>query len=182
VIFLAAILGTVLYLTRSKVDVTEARRPSAPTTDRTGTRGRERALLGVYAVVALATALLLHHTSQQPHATAASSEGESGGSTAPALAPGQAKAFPAADLAVLRTISQDTLTRVQSGDQAAATARVKDLETTWDDDQSRLQPLDKKSWTALDGEIDDVLTSVRAKSPDPATETKNLQTLLTSLG
>ena len=76
---------------------------------------------------------------------------------------------------------QDTLAKVQAGDQAGATARVKDLETAWDDDQATLQPLDDTAWTVLDGQIDSVLTALRASNPDPATETQTLTTLLTSL-
>jgi hypothetical protein len=45
----------------------------------------------------------------------------------------------------------------------------------------RLQPLDDAGWTVLDGQIDNVLKSVRASNPDPATETQTLTTLLTSL-
>lgn len=180
-IFLVAILSTVIYLSRTKVDVTESRKPGTAGA-RPGRPERERALLGVYAVVAVATGLLLFHTSQQPHAAAAGESETGATSKAPPLPPTGAKVFPAGDVAALRTITQDTLARVQAGDQKAAKARVKNLETTWDDDQSRLKAIDSRSWTALDGEIDGVLTSVRASSPDPATETKNLQTLLTSLG
>lgn len=180
VIFLVAIVATVLYLTASKVDVTEARRPTSRD-ELASNPGRERALLGVFAVVALATGLLLHHTSQQPHVSALADEGSGSTSTAP-LNPGDATIFPAADRAALRTVTQDVLTAVRAGDQKTAKARVKDLETTWDDDQSRLEPLDEQAWSSLDGETDAVLSAVRAGSPDPATETRTLQTLLTSLG
>lgn len=186
VVFLAAILGTVVYLTRSRADVVEAGstvddrlRPARPE--------RERALLGVLALVALATGLLLHHTSQQPHAnTAAEGEGSSA-PAAPLSAAQQAqaaqatKAFPPADVAALRTVTQDALHRLQTGDQKGATARLKDLETTWDDDQSRLQPLDQQGWTLLDGQIDDVLTSARAAQPDAPTEQQAMTALLGSL-
>ena len=81
-----------------------------------------------------------------------------------------------------QVITQDTLAKVQSGDQTGATARIKDLETAWDDDQATLQPMDDKAWTVLDGQIDAVLHSLRAGSPNPATETQALTTLLTNLG
>jgi hypothetical protein len=70
---------------------------------------------------------------------------------------------------------------VRAGNQSGATARIKDLETAWDDDQATLQPLDDTGWTVLDGQIDSVLTAVRASNPDPATETHTLTTLLTAL-
>ena len=122
--------------------------------------------------------------SGQPHATATASENESGGSSVTAtLPPGQSATanFPPAEVAKFRTISQDTLGKVQAGDQSGATARIKDLETAWDDDQATLQPLDDTGWTVLDGQIDNVLTAVRASNPDPATETQTLTALLTSL-
>lgn len=69
VIFLAAIVGTVLYLTWSKADVI----PISQTRD-TGVHGagpaRETLALALYVVAVIATAFLLHHTSQIPHAAA----------------------------------------------------------------------------------------------------------------
>ena len=62
-----------------------------------------------------------------------------------------------------------------------AKARIKDLETAWDDDQSTLQPLDETGWTVLDGQIDSALTAVRAGQPDPAAEQQALTTLLGTL-
>jgi hypothetical protein len=117
-----------------------------------------------------------------PHATPASEE-ESGPSANATLAPGQSATahFPAADVTTLRTIAADSLTKVQAGDQTAATARIKDLETAWDDDQPTLRPLDEASWTVLDGQIDRVLKALRASNPDPAAETQTLTTLLASL-
>jgi hypothetical protein len=99
------------------------------------------------------------------------------------LAPGQSAIanFPPAEVARLRVIVQDTLAKVQAGDQAGAIARIKDLETAWDDDQSTLQPMDYTGWTVLDGQIDKVLTSLRASQPDHGTEKQTLDTLLTSL-
>jgi hypothetical protein len=81
-----------------------------------------------------------------------------------------------------KTIVDDTLTRLDSGDQRGATARIKDLETAWDDDQPKLKPMDGNAWTYLDGRIDDVLTALRASNPDPAAEKQALTTLSTSLG
>jgi uncharacterized membrane-anchored protein len=181
VIFLTAILVTVVYLTRTRADVIEEPEltPTPAVTTRTA---RERIMLGFYAVVAVATGALLVGAAEQPHATPASAE-ESGSPVNATLAQGQSATahFPAAEVAKLRTIAADSLTKVQAGDQTAATARIKDLETAWDDDQSTLQPLDDTSWTVLDGQIDKVLKALRASNPDPATETQTLTTLLTSL-
>lgn len=183
VIFLVAIAVTVLYLTRSHVDVIAGEPRAAATSSATTRSVREHAMLGYYAVIAATTGAVLIWAAGQPHQSAAASDEEAGGAAvATALAPGQASAhFPPTDVASFRAIAQDTLTKLQSGDQAGATARVKDLETTWDDRQSTLQPLDGTTWTALDGQIDHVLTALRAPTPDPTAETQSLTTLITSL-
>ena len=174
VIFLTAILATVIYLTahpqrRHRDDRSGPKRPIGPPTP-----ARERVMLGYYAVVAVAAGALLVWAAGQPHSTAAASEEESGSSaTCDHWRPGsrRPRKFPPAEMAKFRTITQDTLAKVQAGDQTGATARIKDLETAWDDDQATLQPLDDTGWTVLDGQIDDVLTALRADNPDPATET-----------
>lgn len=181
VIFLGAILATVIYLTVTRRDVTEnaeqthhahvAKRP-----------GRERVMLAYFAAVAVATGVVLAVANAQPHAQPAADDGP--GTAPPAsLPPGQATThFPPAEVGKFRTITQDTLAKLKAGDQAGATRRVKDLETAWDDDQDTLQPMDGTAWNVLDGQIDTVLTSLRAKHPDAAAEQTALTTLLTSLG
>jgi uncharacterized membrane-anchored protein len=181
VIFLIAILAAVGYLTVSKVDVIE-------NPDATGVAAarpaREHVMLGYYAVVAAAAAGLLVWAAGQPHAAPASASEEEGGSPAASasLSPGQAgAAFPLAEVDKFRTITADTLAKVDAGDQTAAIARIKDLETAWDDDQTTLQPMNPDIWTTLDGQIDTALHAVRAGNPDPATERQALDALLSSL-
>jgi uncharacterized membrane-anchored protein len=182
VIFLSAILATVVYLTLTRSDVIkEHERTQTPIV--TTRPARERIMHGYYAVIAVATGALLVWAAGQPHSTAAASEAESGTSVTATLAPGQSATakFPPAETAKFRTITQDTLAKIQAGDQTGATTRIKDLETAWDDDQPTLQPLDDTGWTVLDGQIDTVLKALRASTPDPTTETQTLTTLLTSL-
>ena len=140
-------------------------------------------MLGYFAVVAVATGALLAWAAAQPHAAPPRES-----KTAPAVGHGRSRPgrrprkFPPADVANFRTITQDTLAKVQAGDQAGATARIKDLETAWDDDQAKLQPMDDAAtWTAIDGRIDAVLTALRATTPDPATEKQALNELLNAL-
>jgi uncharacterized membrane-anchored protein len=182
IIFLTAILATVIYLTLTRSDVIDEHdRTETPIV--TTRPARERVMHGYYAAIAVATGALLVWAAGQPHSTAAASEAESGASVTATLAPGQSATakFPPAETAKFRTITQDTLAKVQAGDQTGATARIKDLETAWDDGQGTLQPLDDTGWTVLDGQIDTVLKALRASSPDPATEKQALTTLLTSL-
>ena len=179
-IFLTAILATVVYLTRTRSDVIDEHdRTHKPIV--TKSPARERIMLGYYAAVAVATGAMLVWAAGQPHATASEQE-TSAAPVTTTLTPGQATAhFPPAEVAKFRTIAQDTLAKVRAGDQTGATARIKDLETAWDDDQATLQPLDDTAWHVLDGRIDSVLKAVRASQPDPATETQTLTALLTAL-
>ncbi|MEU1409077.1 hypothetical protein ABZ471_43720 [Streptomyces sp. NPDC005728] len=180
VIFLAAILATVVYLTLSRSDVIETHDPTD--VPRALNPARERIMLGYYAVVAVAAAALLAWAHHQPHAAAAGEDDAPAPVTAH-LTPEQATSpFPPREIAKFRTITADTLARLNSGNQRAATTRVTDLETAWDDDQPTLEPKSEQAWHFLDSEIDQVLTALRAPNPDKAAEAKALNTLLTSLG
>lgn len=176
VIFLAAILATVIYLVVRRPDVIENRRESTAVVTNPA---RERTMLGYYVAVALVAAGVLTYAHHQPHQSVAAE-----GPTGPVvqLTPQQATAnFPLDKVTEFRAIAQDTLDLVNAGDQAGAVARVKDLETAWDDAQPTLEPMDGTAWTFIDSEIDGVLTSVRAPSPDPTAERDALTALIASL-
>lgn len=180
IIFLTAILGTVIYLSVSRADTITASNSTtaAPVTS----KKRERRVLVFYGIVAAVTVALLVWASAQPHSVAAASEGE-GPATTVTLVPGTSATakFPASDVTTFRTITADALAMIQAGDEAGATARIADLEKTWDDAQPALQPLDDTGWTFIDGQIDTVLTTLRASAPDTAAETQSLTTLLDTL-
>jgi uncharacterized membrane-anchored protein len=179
VVFLLAILATVIYLTVTQRDVIELD-GHQPVTKRRDPR-RERMMLGYFGVVAVAAVFVLAWAHAQPHAAASSDEGTAA-TDGPKLTPAQATTnFPVADIAALRTIARDTEAKVQAGDAAGATASANDLETTWDTDQATLQPRDQTAWAFLDGEIDAVLQAVRSANPDAAAEGAALQALVTSL-
>ena len=168
-IFLTAILATVLYLTRTRADVIEETGRNRQRTVTT-IAARERIMLGYYAVVAVATGTLLVWAAGQPRATATATENESGVSPVTAtLPPGQSATanFPPAEITKFRTIAADALAQVRAGNQSGATTQIKGLETAWDDDEPTLQPLDDTAWTVLDGQIDNVLTAVRANKTRP---------------
>ena len=89
------------------------------------------------------------------------------------------------DLSPYRTIAQDTLALVDKGDIAAARARIKALETTWDEAEPTLKPKDSQTWTALDSMIDAALTNLRTPSPkadDCATSLKALIAKMDAIG
>ncbi len=70
---------------------------------------------------------------------------------------------------------------MQAGDQSGAKARITDLETAWDEDESNLKPMDEDAWGVIDRQIDSALKAVRTRNPDPATETQTLNELLSAL-
>ncbi|SEC25467.1 Uncharacterized membrane-anchored protein [Nocardioides exalbidus] len=187
-VFLGAILATVVYLSVTRADVIESdddhEAPDAPES----TPGRRRTTLGVMVAAAVATVALLTWTNAQPHQSALADEGPapSCGSGTPldqsAATQQVAADFPTTSVAGYRTIVTDTQSLVAADDQAGARTRITDLETAWDADATTLTAKNCQAWTYVDGEIDAVLTSVRASSPDPATEDQAMTHLLDTLG
>ena len=179
VIFLGAILATVTYLAIKRPDVMGVDAEAHVEAERNP--AQERKMLGYYGVVAAIAVGTLAYANAQPH-QAFSAQEEALGGPVEQLTPQQAVAgFAPGDLAGFGTIAQDTLSRVESGDQAGAVARVADLETAWDDAQPTLEAVDGTAWTFLDSQVDGALTAVRASSPDDATQTQALTALITSL-
>jgi uncharacterized membrane-anchored protein len=185
VIFLAAILATVVYLSISKADVVE--RPRNETVQ-TATPARQRTALGILTAVAVATIGLLTYTNSLPHTSALADEGTTPTCTADSTPLTQAEAqkaahtnFPASSVAEFDAIASDTLTLVTQGDQAGAADRATDLETAWDDNEDTLFAADCQTWTFVDNQIDPVLASVRANNPNQATEQETLHALLATL-
>jgi len=185
IIFLGAILVTVVYLSISRTDVIEKR--EARPTGQFVRPERQRALAAVLVAVGVGTIGLLAWANQQPHTSALEAEGPAPSCSGAPVDQAQAtqrvaSTFPADSVATYRTITQDTLQLVHSGDQSGAASRVTDLETAWDDDQDSLQPMDCQTWTYVDQQIDPVLSAVRASNPDKASEEQSLNALLATLG
>lgn len=88
---------------------------------------------------------------------------------------------PLGDMSIFKTITEDTLNKLNVGDQAGVTNRISDLEYEWDNAQSRLKPKNEAEWTKVDGKIDTVLRELRSTNPNPATEKAALQALLSVL-
>ncbi|AEV84276.1 hypothetical protein ACWT_3253 [Actinoplanes sp. SE50] len=79
------------------------------------------------------------------------------------------------------TITAAVKAKVDKNDLAGGKAKVKDLEVAWDEAEAGLKPRDPGKWSRLDGEIDDVLTALRAGNPSQADCTAALKTLITTL-
>jgi len=65
-------------------------------------------------------------------------------------------------------------------DQRALNTAVDSYEKAWDDDQPKLEKLDKKAWGFVDSQNDAVFTAVR-ETKNPAAEKQAVQTLLKTL-
>ena len=189
VIFLAAILATIVYLTVRKPDVIPV--PADPlqravldepeTAPHHHVQSRGTALIQTVVVVGLLVigglAFYVVRTNQlNADAAAVTTAPVTGASTS------SAPASPLGDLTPFAVITQDTLDLLNAGKQSEATTRITDLETAWDENAATLKRRDGAAWDTLDGLIDTVLRELRAASPDQAKEKQALEGLLAQLG
>jgi uncharacterized membrane-anchored protein len=139
---------------------------------------------GVLAVAVVGGILSSSHTTTTPAAdsTAAVVTPASAGSAAPGTQRRQPHPTTRlGNLTAFATIVTDVQARVARNDLAGGKARVKDLEVAWDDAEAGLKPRDSAKWHQLDGEIDAVLTALRAGSPNQADCNASLSALLGTL-
>ncbi|MDB5225568.1 MAG: hypothetical protein JWL87_520 [Candidatus Adlerbacteria bacterium] len=171
-IFLSAIVAVVVHLSVAKRDVIHgAVAELAYDNKEKGGLWQTTAVVGLFIIAGGVGYEVLHGALQSDSGIA-----EAGAIIATST--GAASASPLGDLSTFRTIVQDTLDKLNAGDQAGATARVDDLEYEWDNAQSRLKPRSAVAWNAVDGKIDTVLHELRAVRLNPASEKTALEALL----
>ncbi|MBM9510709.1 COG4705 family protein [Actinacidiphila acididurans] len=153
-IFLSAILATVVYLALSRSDVAETHelthQPSVTTNPH-----KERIALGAFGVLAAATVALLVWAHNQPHVTC-DPTGQS--ETMPAcpkaaLTAGQTTAA----VAKYEKLAHTAIAQDRAGTAAASHATVQTMRDDWDADATSLQAVNNTTWTLLDNQMDAVL-------------------------
>ena len=84
---------------------------------------------------------------------------------------------PLGDLSALTAILTDVQGIAEKGDLPGARARIKDLETAWDEDEAAMRPMDPEAWGRVDAATDAALSALRAGQPDAATVSEALASL-----
>ena len=149
VIFLAAILATVLYLVVTKCDTTAKNETAMPNNK---SLSRKIVLIQTVAVLCIFLSAGIgdyvwcsNHIAQQLDSSQTTLTGQ---------------------LTNYITIEDDILNSVNSNDFASAKTSADDLEHDWDTSAPQLKSIDKAAWTKIDGTFDDVLATVRSQNPD----------------
>ena len=173
-IFFVGILAIVTYLSLTKRDVIMS--ANTQHTDESQEKGglwQTAVVLGLFLTIGGMGYHVLH-TKLQAEISAPITIINNGTSTIPIS--------PLGDLSVFRIITQDTLNKLNSGDQTGATTRIADLEYAWDQAQPVLKAKNGGEWTVIDKKIDTVLRELRAVISNPVTEKAALEALLVLVG
>lgn len=172
-IFVGGILALVAYLTVTRADVIEKRKPEAIAEDEHRGGLWQTATVVCILVVGGLVGYEARHSALQSDST------QSLVVTAVDSSHHVASPIPpAGDFTLFSTITKGTLDIVTAGNQQGALKRIGDLEFEWDKAEARLKPKDPVRWKVIDGKIDAALRAVRASRPDFAKEKSTLEAVL----
>ena len=174
IIFVGGIILTVAYLSITKKDVIE----NEPREKTLEVENQEKGGL-VHTVIAVILLVVVGVTGY--HIQQTKLQGEVSNISAPSQPGTATSTSPLGDTSIFKTITQDTLDKLNASDQSGATTRISDLEYEWDNAQSRLKPKNGAEWNKVDGKIDTVLRELRSTNPNPVTEKNALNALLAVL-
>lgn len=116
-----------------------------------------------------------------PAVVASAGTSAGAGAAAPAGSPAVHPTTGLGDLSRFSTIVTSVRAKVAQNDLLGAKTNVKDLEVAWDSAEAGLKPRDPKSWSQVDGQIDPVLSALRASNPSQADSAAALNTLAGTL-
>jgi hypothetical protein len=182
-IFLCAILATVIYLTISRSDVLETYEATHIPAVETNTTKERIGLVG-FIGLAVATAVVMIWAHNQPHVTC---DPTGASETMPAcpkpkFTPTQTKSAVAKYMGFAQTAAMQD----KAGKSAASHATVQKMRDNWDADASSLQKVNQKTWTVIDTQMDAVLKTYaidhgNIQPASAAAQEKELATLLSEL-
>ena len=149
VIFLIAILGIIVFLAVSKLDINPKNNSDEQPQKSENSKAVMKqtvAVLCIFLVVGISGYVWRSNSIAQASDSSA------------ATLKGQLNDFI--------TIENDMQNFVNSNNFTSAKTEADDLEHKWDASVPQLKKIDKSTWTQIDGTIDSVLASVRSSNPD----------------
>ncbi|GAB2991985.1 COG4705 family protein [Nocardioides montaniterrae] len=153
-IFLGAILATVIYLAISRSDVSEVYDATHEPVVTTNPRKEKFAAIGFVIVAAIAGSVM-YWGHQQPHATC---DPTGASETMPACPKPKFNASQTqAAVAKYVGLTKKAIAQDKAGSGTAAHATVQQMRDDWDGDSTSLTAVNPKTWHTLDDQMDAVL-------------------------
>jgi hypothetical protein len=77
-----------------------------------------------------------------------------------------AKIYTNAETEKFKQLAKETLAALAAGKKDEMVAKLTDLETAWDDNESLLRPKNEVMWTTLDKTLDKAISALRSSHPN----------------